>query len=377
MVEITGGSSQSARGRMPTGLRVCQAKGNKILLENGRWYTDWVMGSHGAIYGYAPDWWVKALSSAAEWGQSASIGCTDERIVAEMIAQFYPDIEAVRFMCTGSDPCAASIKLARAITGRDKLLVYGYHGTNQVFCTPPEVSGTTIDMRRGTLQADRDAFVPLPWDPTEQTFSALNKQIAAVIIEIPSVTGFGDLVIRDWLRSLFSRARDLGVLVILDEVKTGFRYGRSGAAGLYDLHGLVDLYCFGKTLGNGYPISCLAGKKDILKELTNGVHFSGTFFGEPIGLALAKATLRQLMVEQPWEYLYTMGDELMRSWNRSYEAVHLQGHCMRPELSGSKEMIARFVQTYFDYGHIVAQSPWYVTTATTMKDIGDLTCQSL
>ena len=366
MIDIVGGSSQSARGRMPTGLRAIQAQGNQVLLENGRWYTDWVMGQHGAIYGYAPDWWVTALSEAAVCGQATSVGCRDERIVAEMIAEFYPDIEAVRFMCNGSDPCAAAAKLARAVTGRDKLLVYGYHGTNQAFCTPPAVSGSAIDMRRGTLYGDRTMFIPLLW----MSETVIDSQTAAVVIEVPSNTGDGDT--GAWLVELFEKARNAGALVILDEVKTGFRYSRGGAAGHYGLQGMVDLYCFGKTLGNGYPISCLAGKKNILKELTNGVHFSGTFFGEPLGLALAKATLHRMLVDPPWEYLHNIGEDLQACWNTWNKDIPLVGHPTRPVLSGDKESIANIVKQQFEYGHIIAQSPWYVTMATTNESVESL-----
>lgn len=366
MIEVVGGSSQSSRGRMPTGLRAIQAKGNQVLLENGRWYTDWVMGQHGAIYGYAPDWWVSALSDAAALGQVTSIGCHDERIVAEMIAEFYPDIEAVRFMCTGSDPCAAAAKLARAVTGREKLLVYGYHGTNQAFCTPP--ARAAIDMRRGTLPGDRVAFIPLPWMSSEPT---IDNQTAAVVVEIPSDTGDGDSGM--WLTELFEKAHAFGALVVLDEVKTGFRYTRGGAAGYYGLQGMVDLYCFGKTLGNGYPVSCLAGERDILRELTNGVHFSGTFFGEPLGLALAKATLHQMLVDPPWDYLYDMGEYLQEHAADFFEDIHhLTGHLTRPVLSGDKETIASFVRLQFERGNIIAQSPWYVTRATTSESIYNL-----
>lgn len=372
MVEIAGRSSQSARGRMPTGLRAIQSSGNKVLLENGRTYTDWMMGSHGAIYGYAPNWWIEALTRAAKLGQGASIACRDERIVAEMLPEFYPDIESVRFMCTGSDPCAAAVKLARAVTGRDKLLVYGYHGTNQAFCTPPEVSGTSIDMRRGALEADRAVFVPLAWEPkADDSFPALDESIAAVVIELPSVDE--KETVGGWLRQLFDRAHAVGTLVVLDEVKTGFRYAKGGAAEYYGLQGRVDLYCLGKTLGNGYPVSCLMGKRAILKELTNGVHFSGTFFGEPIGMALAKATLHQMMISPPWSHLYYLGKQLMAQWNSGpRNAIPMIGHPTRPELSGPRDVLTEMVSRQFGRGHIIAQSPWYVTFCTTREDIEGL-----
>jgi len=336
-------------------MRALQAKGNRVLLEDDGWYVDWPMGLHGAIYGYAPAWWCDALQRV----QTATIPRRDELVVAEMLGLFYPDIEAVRFMCTGSDPCAAAVKLARAVTGRDKILVYGYHGSASAYCTPPGVSG--VEKRGGTLQAERDAFVPLEWgkDPNEIIFDDL----AAVVIEVPSEDSPST-----WAMEIAKNAHRRGALFILDEVKTAFRYGPNGAAGFYGLEGSVDLYCFGKTLGNGYPVSCLAGKEAVMDELTGTVHYSGTFFGEPIGLSLAKVTLTRLRTNPPWDHLYEVGSYLVEEWNRTNSTFPLLGHPSRPEL---KEDLPDY-GSLFRHGHIARRSPWYVTTMTTKDDVDAL-----
>ena len=375
-VEVANDSSITSKrpARMLTGLRSVRALGCKVMLEDGRWRVDWQMGLHGAIYGYRPRWWVDAIYNAAGESCANSFGCRDERIVAEMLGGFYP-IEAVRFMLNGSDPCAAAVKLARAVTDRDKILVYGYHGTCSAYASPPTAFDAD-DNRRGTMEAERAAFVPLGW--LEWPMQPLSE-IAAVIIECPPIDG-GREEAQNWLHNLARLARDCNALFVLDEVVTGFRYGPGGAAEYYGLQGLVDLYCFGKTLGNGYPVAALAGKQAIMKELAGEpgkglVHYSGTFFAEPIGMAVARAFLRQLREEPPWEYLHGVGMALTDKWNELGLVWKLQGHPTRPVLIGDKclsEDITPLRRHLFARGHIVVEHPWYVSTATDQEDIDAL-----
>ena len=359
MVEVTGGSSVSSKGTFKSWPSVYSARGNRLFLEKGA-CVDWPMGLHGALYGYAPAWWVEALAQAADSGQTATLLRRDEQEVAYMLAGFYPQAEAVRFMCNGGDPCAAAAKIARAVTGRDKLLVYGYHGSYSGYCTPPEVSG--IEKRGGCLDAEKESFVPLDWGcyPSEINFD----DVAAVVVEVPS-----EQFPTCWLRDIADNVHRRGGLFILDEVKTAFRYGPDGAVGYYGLENRPDLICFGKTLGNGYPISCLAGRKDIMDELTKTVHYSGTFFAEPIGLAVAKATLRELSRNAPWSYIQSVSSLLINTWNRYFNLPTMYGHPSRPEL---KELGPALQSKLFQAGHLIMRAPWYVTTTTQVSDVNRL-----
>jgi len=358
---------------MLTGLRARKAHGCRVLLEDGREYVDWECGLHGAIFGYAPDWWLDAITVGAMNGPISSIAHRDERIVAEMLAQFYPDIEAVRFFLNGSDPCAAAVKLARAITGRDKLLVYGYHGTSSAYAAPPTPFDTD-DNRLGTLQAERDAYVSLDWLGDYQSLD----DVAAVVVECPPVDGGWDAA-RSWLAQLATDAENAGALFVLDEVVTGFRYAPGGAAEYYKLLGRVDLYCFGKTLGNGYPVAALAGREDVLGWLAEKpggggkVHWSNTFNGEPIGLAVAKATLQHLLDDRPWDNLMHLGRRLKKQWNEdAWVPYKLEGHPTRPVIEGADESFVDLRRHLFQHGHIIVDHPWYITTAMTRSDIDDL-----
>lgn len=389
-IEVTNGASitSKAPSRMLTGLRSLRTNGMYVQLEDGRWYTDWQAGLHGILYGAAPNWWRDAMQSAVQRGPASSITCADERIVAELLGTFYPDIKAVRFLANGSDPCAAAVKIARAYTGHDKLLTYGYHGTCSAYAAPPTPFDPD-DNRRGTLAAERDAYVPLEWEGHKTIFddleSKMDNSIAAIIVECPPIDGENAA---GFLWACANIAHDCGALFVLDEVVTAFRYGPGGAAEYYGLHGLVDLYCFGKTLGNGYPVAALAGKKEYMDELAGRpgqggkVHWSGTWAGEPLGMAAAKATLRRLLEEPPWEHLYAIGEYLKGRWNDLGLPWQLVGHPTRPVLEAApcppddayqaRQDLTDLRRFLFQHGHIVCMHPWYVTMATTREDVDAL-----
>ena len=367
MVEVTNGASITSKSpkRMLTDLRSMQSQGCRVLLDNNCWYTDWQLGLHGIIYGYAPQWWVDALTRAVKLGPASSIAHWREQALADLLGEFYPDIEAVRFLANGSDPCSAAVKLARATTGRDNILVYGYHGTGSAYAAPPTPFDPD-DNRLGTLRAERAAYVPLGWLGSAGVEPEADD-IAAVIVECPPIDG-GQTDAADWLNWVADYAHDEGALFILDEVVTGFRYGPNGAAGYYDLLGKVDLYAFGKTLGNGYPVAALAGKKEIMDWLSEApvggkVHWSGTWAGEPLGLAAAIATLRRFKEQPPWEYMYELGDFLKERWNALDLPYKLEGHPTRPVMRGTDERFDGLRRYLFERGHIVCAHPWYATAA--------------
>lgn len=388
MVEITNGASITSKSpkRMLTDLRSTKSMGCRVKLTDDHWYIDWQLGLHGILYGYCPHWWAKALMEAVLLGSASSIAHEDEQTLANLLGEFYPDIEAVRFLANGSDPCSAAVKLARAVTGRDKILVYGYHGTGSAYAAPPTPFDAD-DNRLGTLQAERAAYHRLKWLGIEELASGTSdwrdfissvkwSEIAAIIIECPPVDG-GQEKARYWLQGLADWAHWNDSLFVLDEVVTGFRYGPDGAAGYYGLSNKVDLYCFGKTLGNGYPIAALAGKKSIMDWLSEApvggkVHWSGTWAGEPLGLAAAIAMLWQLKEQPPWKHMYALGKFLKERWNALDLPYKLKGHPTRPVMEGTDARFDDLRRYLFKHGHIVCAHPWYATMAHTRDDVEEL-----
>jgi glutamate-1-semialdehyde aminotransferase len=373
---------------MLTDCYTVQSAGNKVRLSNGRWYTDWQLGLAGPLYGYTPHWWWQAVSGAAVHGTVTSIR-NNEQECADLLGGFYPDIEAVRFMQNGSDPCAAAVKLARAVTGRDKILSYGYHGTSSAFAKQPSRRDDE-DNSLGTLTTERAGYHSIKWlrypvglvDRNNLSWSHVSKwtEVAAVIIETPPIDG-GQKKAAAWLRDLAEWAHYNDSLFILDEVVTGFRYWPRGAAGYYKLIDSVDLYCFGKTLGNGYPVAALAGKRDVMQWLAERpggggrVHWSNTFNGCNIGLAAMRATLTQLKTNPPWDHLYAIGEYLIEQWNGLDLPYILDGHPTRPIINEDKSDMTGFEafrRHLFERGHIFVAHPLYMTTQTTRADVDSL-----
>lgn len=402
MATVTNGASTTSRrpDRMLTHLKATQAKGCRVHLDGGRWYHDWQMGLAGPLFSYAPDWWVNALQNAVRDGGVTSIASSDERRVAAMLSQFYPDIDQVRWCVNGSDGCAAAVKLARAYTNRDDILCRGYHGWASAYCPGPNTSRPNLGeraMNLGTMQAERDAYHELKWLDPDMNSKVVGIRPAAVIIECPPMD-FGRDEASSWLRDCAKACRANGILFVLDEVVTGFRYGPGGASEYYGLTGMVDLYCFGKTIGNGFPIAAIAGKAYIMQYLAGvslcvevdseeneditavtinegQVHFSGTFFGGPIGLAAAKATLTRLHEDPPWEHNISIGRFLIKQWNELGLPWKMAGHPTRPIIYPDPEGQKKFIDLrhyLLREGHIFVSHPLYTTTALTVLDISDL-----
>ena len=375
-MKLINGASTSSRNpeRMLTKMKAKQTRGSKVLLQDGKWYRDFQMGLHGPLAGYAPGWWVEAVGEASANGTTSSITHEFTTTAADLLSDFYPDFSdfGIRWMCNGSDACGAAAKIARAFTGREPIISYGYHGWHSTFATPPERQvrpGTNeIDMRGGCLQAEKDAYIPLEWlghlEPNDF------KQSAAVFLETPPHDG-GQDVATVWLHAVAEMAHKYGCLCVLDEVVTGIRYQASGATGYYQLGDKVDLVCFGKTIGNGFPVSALVGKMEYMDKLRAGTHASGTFFGNPIGLAAVVATLTHFQEQPPWGYIHALGNQLKAEWNELDIPWKLIGHPTRPIIDPESDMNGYddLRRHLFREGIIVVDHPWFATTAHTQADI--------
>jgi glutamate-1-semialdehyde 2,1-aminomutase len=211
-----------------------------------------------------------------------------------------PSAEQVRFGKNGSDATAGAIRLARAFTGRDHVCVSGYHGWQDWYI------GSTA-RHRGVPQATRDLSHSFPYndlDALGQLFAAHPGGIAAVILEPMNV----EWPLPGFLEGVQALCRREGAVLIFDETITGFRYAPGGAQALFGV--TPDLATFGKGLANGYPVSAVAGRREIMK-LMEEVFFSFTFGGEMLSLTAAKATLLKLKREPVTERLAAMGQRLL------------------------------------------------------------------
>lgn len=273
-----------SRTQYPVGvspLFIDRAKGSYVWDLDGNRYIDLVNSLAAITLGYNNKHVNRAVSRQLKKGTLFSLPGVLETEVAEQIVELVPSAEMVRFAKNGTDATSAAIRLARAYTGRDHVIFCGYHGWQDWFVgattknkgVPPAVSMLTHKFNYNDLESLMNLF------------SAFPNQVAAVILE-PMNSTYPKKGFLEGVRDLTQKN---GSVLIFDEVVTGFRFDIGGAQKLFNV--TPDLTALGKGIANGHPLSAVAGKREIMNEMEN-IFFSGTFGGELLSLASAKATIQ-------------------------------------------------------------------------------------
>jgi glutamate-1-semialdehyde 2,1-aminomutase len=302
---------------------VTHANGSKIWDVDGKEYIDYV-GSWGpAILGHAPKVVVDAVREAATRGLSFGIPNPLEVEMAELICDWMPSIEKVRMVNSGTEATMSCIRLARAFTGRDRIIKFDgcYHG---------HVDGLLVKAGSGALthgqpdsagvpQAFADLTISLPFnnaDLVRRAFAENKGEIAAIIVE-PAPANAGLYLPSDNFLSILRKECTVNdALLIFDEVITGFRLARGGAQELYGIK--PDLTALGKVIGGGLPVGAFGGRAEIMDQLSpdGPVYQAGTLSGNPLAMAAGLAQLRELERINGWKLLQELGmqfEELTRS----------------------------------------------------------------
>jgi len=277
-----------------------RGRGSHVWDVDGNEYVDFINGLCAVTLGYNDPDVTEAVKAQLEDGVIFSLPHPIEMQVAEKICELVPCAEQVRFGKNGSDATAGAIRLARAHTGRDHVAVCGYHGWQDWYI------GSTL-RNRGVPQATRDlthTFMYNDIASLDSLFKQWPNQIAAVILEPMNVVepqaGF--------LENVKELTHKHGAVLVFDETITGFRYANGGAQEYFGV--TPDLATFGKGLANGYPLSAVAGKGDIM-SLMEEIFFSFTFGGEMLSLAASLATMNKLQREPVVESLRNQGAKVL------------------------------------------------------------------
>ncbi len=259
-----------------------RAKGASIQDIDGNWYVDLVNSLAAITIGYGDRDISRAVKKQLSKGVIYSLPGTLEAEVASLIIELVPSAELVRFGKNGTDATSAAIRLARAYTGRDLLAVCGYHGWQDWY-----IGSTTRD--KGVPAATKSLTKSFKFNDTDslsELISESPQQFAAVIME-PMNVSFPE---KNFLQEVRRLCDDNGIVLIFDETITGFRFASGGAQELFNV--IPDLSTFGKGIANGFPLSAVVGKRQIMKEMEE-IFFSGTFGGELLSLAAAKVVLEK------------------------------------------------------------------------------------
>jgi glutamate-1-semialdehyde 2,1-aminomutase len=259
---------------------VAEAKGCRFTDTTGRVYVDWVVGWGMSLLGYRRAEIDEAIGEQLAAAPTLTMPHALEVEVAERIVEMVPCAEMVAFGKNGSDAVTAAVRLARAVTERDVVLQFGFHGFHDWFA----VEDRSI---RGIPAAYRGLVHPFPYndiDALETLFDKHRGKVAAVVME-PFRT---DLPRNGYLEKVRDLTHRHGALLVFDEMITGFRVARGGAQ---ELTGVVpDLACFGKALSNGMPLSAFVGPRDLMRS-ADSVGVDMGFRGETLSLASARAAL--------------------------------------------------------------------------------------
>jgi len=352
---------------------ISHAKGSRVWDLDGNEYIDFINSLAAVTLGYQDPDVTQAVREQLERGVIFSLPHTLEAEVAELICEMVPCAEMVRFGKNGSDATSGAIRLARAYTARERVAVCGYHGWQDWYI------GSTA-RNRGVPQATRDLTHTFGYNDLESLRTLLQAhagEFAAVILEPMNTTepaaGF--------LAGVKALAHEHGAVLVFDETITGFRYAKGGAQEYFGV--IPDLATFGKGLANGYPVSAVAGRRDIMK-LMEEIFFSFTFGGETLSLAAAKATLLKLQSQDVIGTIRQRGEALLAGVRERIvkhglgEMLTATGHpswsfLLMRDVNGVSQWHSKtlFMQELFERG-ILAYGTHNISFAHSEQDIGRL-----
>ena len=284
-------------------------------------YTDFVSGLLSVSLGYCNSSIDDAVIEQIKSGVTFSLPHQLEMEVAEKLVELIPCAEMVRFGKNGSDATSAAIRLARAFTNKEHVAVCGYHGWQDWY-----IGSTTRDL--GVPKSTKGLTHQFTYNDIsslEQIFTKQENQVAAVILEPMNVA----FPIDNFLHKVQALCEKHGAVLIFDETITGFRYHLGGAQTLFGV--TPDLATFGKGMANGYPISAVVGRREIMM-LMEDIFFSGTFAGETLSLAAAKATIQFMETYDVVAHVTTMGEKLLAGLRQQIASLNadswlsLSGH---------------------------------------------------
>ncbi|SNB47587.1 glutamate-1-semialdehyde 2,1-aminomutase [Geobacter sp. DSM 9736] len=304
---IPGGVNSPVRAFKSVGadpVFIRKAAGPTITDADGNSYIDYV-GSWGPmILGHCHPQVVSAVQKAVETGSSFGAPTELEITLAEMVVQAVPSIEMVRMVCSGTEATMSAIRLARGYTGRDKILKFSgcYHGHADSLLVKagsgaatfgvPDSPGVPADFAKHTLTAEYNSL-----ESVKALIQQNPGQIACIIVEpvagnmgtVPPAEGF--------LQGLRAICSNEGIVLIFDEVMSGFRVAYGGAQELYGV--TPDMTTLGKIIGGGLPVGAFGGKKEIMQMLSpaGGVYQAGTLSGNPLAMTAGIETLKLLQQE--------------------------------------------------------------------------------
>lgn len=310
-----------------------KAKGCEVWDLDGNKYYDFAqMGVGSCVLGYADDTVNSAVIQAIQNGSMSSLNCFEEVALAERMISIHPWADMARFARTGGEACAIAVRIARAASGKTKVAFCGYHGWHDWYLSANIGNASNLDGQllpglepRGVPRELHQTALPFNYNKVEELEGLVKEypgEIGVIIMEpqrgSPPEPGF-----LEGVREIASR---IGAVLIFDEVTSGFRMNFGGIHLLLGVE--PDIAVFGKALGNGFPISAIIGRREVMEHAQESF-ISSTFWTERIGFVAALATLQKLEDNNVPEHLVRAGERINQGW-----AIVAQKHGVDIQISG-------------------------------------------
>lgn len=318
------GVASNIRAYAPYPMFIDRSSGSKVWDIDGNEYIDCQLAYGPVMVGHNNPILSKATKAQIDNGVTWAMPHEKEAMVAELLHERFPCIEMVRYACSGTEATMHAIRVARAYTGKEKIIKLegGYHGAHDAALwsihtdlgkAGPAEAPTSAPMSKGLPSCLKNTVVPVPFN----SISALEKaikdnagEIAAFILE-PVMTNSALILPRDnYLQKVREITKRENIVLIFDEVISGCRASYGGATEVYGVQ--PDLITLSKAIGGGYPISAFGGKREIMQEIQQGTYHAGTFNGNPLSLTAALVTLRDILTRDATEKLIKKSDQMFK-----------------------------------------------------------------
>ncbi len=398
---IPGGVNSPVRAFKAVGgnpLFINKASGSRVWDVDGNEFIDYVSSWGPLICGHTHPQIVSAIKSVAERGTSFGAPTELEIELAQRVVDAVPSIETVRMVNSGTEAVMSALRLARGVTGRDKIVKFEgcYHGHGDSLLVKagsglmslgiPDCPGIVADLAKNTLTLTFNDS-----EAVKELFDKQGNEIACLIVEpiagnmgvVPPLPGF--------LQTLRDVTRKAGALLIFDEVISGFRVSLGGAQKLYGIQ--PDLTCLGKVIGGGLPVGAYGGRRDLMEQISplGNVYQAGTLSGNPLAMAAGVEMLKLLSEDGVYENLESKSEQLCSGLKENVASLGIQAHFTRVGSMFSMfftdsevkdfptvktcdtELFGRYFNAMLEEGVYIAPSQFeagFMTTVHTEDDIG-------
>ena len=333
LATMPGGTNSNFRAWGDATVYVARGKGGRVWDIDGNEFVDLRMGYGPVILGHADDRIDDYVNQRMRLGTTFSLTSEDEVRLGELIKELTGWVEMVRMTVSGTEATMHAMRLARAYTGRTKIVKFEgqYHGVHDyalISVTPTTMDGlgdrddpVGLAWGRGIPEAIAATIIPAPFNDLgflRRLFERRGEEIASVIVEPVLGNAQGIEPAPGFHAGLRALTEEFGILLHYDEVKTGFRFARGGAAEFFGV--TPDIATYAKAMGNGYPVAAFGGKREIMAMLPDKMSHGGTYAGNRVAAAAGVRTLEILRDTPALETIRQFGERLQTELRRIIEA---------------------------------------------------------